>query len=227
MKTYKSILSLAALAIGLTCATSCDDDDYTIPYTRLDGSKIVVNNIQGVPNGVHIEYLSANIQGKRQKVVDTVKGFYDGENFVIELPGNIDPDLLIASQWNVGEFLSGFWPAVSSDPTAGVAHLADILAYNGDDIVGRVFLTDWAGTGDSYGNAFIYYHYADSEFTLSGNNLNVYQSPSFKPSYFYKSPTFKPGWNVYANINPSGEGVMTCTTDIPKGLNLQWRFEAW
>lgn len=220
--------------MAAACLMSCKGDDPVIrpplpaaPYTGLVGNKIVIKKIRKLPDGLHIDSLWAKIQGNRQKVVATATGYPDGNGFVMELPATFDEDQLIASQWNIGEFLSGFWPAVSSDPLAGVANLADIVAYDGESRVGRFYLSDWTGEGGSEGKAFIYYHYAEREFSLSGYNLNVYQSPGFQPSYFYSSAVFEPGWNAYANINPAGSGVVKCTTDIPGGLDLQWSFESW
>lgn len=227
MKTLKTVLFFIAFPIILVVLSSCNDDDDRVPppYTGLEGHRIIIHNIQYLPEDIEIEYLSAEIKGKSWSIISTVKGYPEGDYFVMELPANFDSDMLAPSQWKIKETGSGFWPAESSDPMAGVAGLGDILAYSGSEVVGSVVLSDWPGKGSSLNSTFIHYHYAEKAFSLSGNNLNVYGSKTFKASYRY-SISFEPGWNVYATINPSSSGgLMHQTTDIPENLNLQWRFD--
>lgn len=227
MKTHKIIVLCIAVLIGFAGVTSCNDDDVHYPYTGLEENRIIIHDIQNLPEGLEIDYLSAEIQGTEWSVISTVKGYREGNVFVMELPKSFDPDLLLPCQWKTGEIGSGYWPAKSSDPMAGIASLGDIIAYDADGVVGRVFLSDWDGGDDSLGNSFIHFHYAQTAFSLSGNNLNHHNSEMFKPSYVYYAD-FLPGWNVFANVNPSSDGgKIKCTTDVPDGLNLQWRFEKW
>lgn len=116
--------------------------------------------------------------------------------------------------------MAGYWPGKASDPDALVATLGDIVAYRGDEKVGRVYRSDWPGEGSSATKAFVYYQYADRPFEVTGSTT----------SYYYSDCSFVAGWNAFANINPATEGShgnIRCTTAGLDERELTWNFESW
>jgi hypothetical protein len=119
-----------------------------------------------------------------------------------------------------GGNMAGYWPGTASDPAALVATLGDFIAYRGDEKVGRIYRSDWSGEGSSASKAFVYYQYADRPFEVTGATT----------SYYYNDCSFVAGWNAFANINPSSEGLhgnIRCTTAGLDRLELTWNFESW
>lgn len=116
---------------------------------------------------------------------------------------------------------TGFWPAVTSDPAANIAALKDIIAYDGDKKVGRIYLSDWSGTGSKDGKMFVYFHYADRDFGLSGYNFTL--RPNGQKSFRYEA-LFKSGWNAYAQVKES-DNMSLYTTSLAADRKLYWLFE--
>jgi hypothetical protein len=209
--------------------SSCKEDDDLPPEPALPARyKIVITDIVDMPSDLTFDRIKADIIGESWKVIGSVEAPYEHGEAVLTLPIDFSADTLQQVE-QTKENKGGRWPATSSDPDALVASLSDLNAYAGDVKVGRAYLTDWPpGKGSSSaGKAFIYYHYADRPFTVSGENINLYGSKAFQPSYTY-SLEFKKGWNAYANINSAtpGQGLTSCTTTLPDETQLQWRFES-
>lgn len=143
-----------------------------------------------------------------------------GHVVALTLPVELsDADLCKVARDTYNDY-AGWWPAETvSDRTAKVAGLGDILAYRGDVCVGRLSVSDGSKT-------FVYFHYANRPFSLSGNNLH---RPDESDSYLYQA-SFKAGWNAYANISGQRFGAnasgMICTTELPAAATLDWQFEA-
>ena len=216
------------------CALSaCDDSDKyyglprDIPNTRLRENQVIISDIKGVPKGVVFDRVRAEISGVDHAVAMTVGAPYAHGWAALSLPWAVNPEVLanVTSDYEGNRYAtppvrpdySGFWPGTASDDGAKVAGLKDIFAYNGEEKVGRIYLTDWPGEGSSVGCSWVYFHYADRDYDLSG---------SYK-SYVY-SAAFKSGWNAYINKNKSssGNGAILCTTETDMAANLVWRFES-
>jgi hypothetical protein len=222
-------LSVFTILGFLLLVSGCDDDEnLSQDPAYLANNKITIADIVDIPPDLTFDRIKVNIQGVSWKIIASIEALYEHGEIVLTLPAGFSADDLQQVE-QTKENKGGRWPATSSDPDALVASLSDFNAYDGDVKVGRVFLTDWPpGKGSSSaGKAFIYYHYTDRPFTVSGQNINLYESKTFKPSYTY-SLQFKTGWNVYANINSvtPGEGLTSCTTALPDETQLQWRFES-
>jgi hypothetical protein len=224
---YFPFALLALVFSGLMSSCEEDDDDLPKGPAYLSENKIVIAGIVDVPPDVTFDRIKVDIKGVKWKVIASIEAPYEQGEIVLTLPAGISPDDLQQVEQTKGN-LGGYWPATLSDPDALVASLGDFFAYNGDVKAGRVYLTDWPGKGSSASKAFIYYHYADRPFTVSGQNLNLYGSKSFKPSYTY-SLQFETGWNVYARVNSAtpGDGLSAYTTTLPDETQLQWRFESY
>jgi hypothetical protein len=176
-----------------------------------------------VPHDRPFDNIRADVKGLDSGVIAVAGGGHVGDEMVIELPGGFASGELCKVARDSYNDYEGWWPASEvSDRSARVAGLGDIVAYSGDTPVGRLSLTDWDGTGDSTDKYFIYFHYSDRPFTLSGQNLT---RPGQSPSFTYDA-SFDAGWGVYANVSLGGSRNL-CTTAIPDGLPLRWRFERW
>jgi hypothetical protein len=231
---FLSVLPLSALLLSIA---GCKGDDDLPPEpilppepAYLAENTITITTIADLPPGLTFDKVKADIQGVKWKIIDSVEAPYVQGKIVLTLPAGFAPDDLQQVEQTKGN-LGGHWPATPSDPDTLVAKLGDLFAYSGEEKVGRIYLTDWSGKGSSSADkAFIYYHYADRPYAVSGQNLNLYGSKAFKPSYAY-SLDFRTGWNVYANINPSNPGesgsLISCTTTLPDETQLQWRFESY
>ncbi|MDR0658959.1 MAG: hypothetical protein LBG18_08540 [Mediterranea sp.] len=218
------VLSVSSLLL-LICG--CKEED-NLPQDPPDQAKneIVITDIANIPPDMTFDRIKVDIKGVRWKIIASVEAPYERGKVVLTLPADFSPDDLQPVE-RTKENMYGYWPAISSDPDALVASLGDFIAYDGDVKVGRVYLTDWQGKGfSSAGKAYIYYHYADRPFTVDGQNLNLYGSVMFMPSYTY-SLQFEAGWNIYANIKPANSGGLpvSCTTTLPDETQLHWRFE--
>lgn len=219
------LLTLLVLSFAwLMCGCKDDDDEPFPPYI------ITIANVAGVPSGVVFDKVVAEVTG--METITFVEATYIHGQAVLEVPSVFPSDKLQRVDWSDRSDKSklGHWPVVASDPNACVANLGDFFAYNGNERVGRIYLSDWSGSGATANKAFIYYHYTDRPFTLSGKNLPMVEgSAMFKPSFNY-SAQFKTGWNVYAKVNPANPGkdgnYVTCTTTIPD-TELVWRFESY
>ena len=223
---YRLLAALFFLS-SLSLLTGCSDDEdkgkeeeieKPAPIACLYENAITISDIDGIPDNVTFDKIKATISGTYWEVIETVETTYKQGSAVLALPATFSSEKLQPAD-RTDKDKYGYWPGVSSDPQAMVAALGDFIAYKGDTRVGRVFLSDWSRKGSSAGKAFIYYHFADRDYDLSGSNK----------SYYYNA-SFKKGWNAYANINPTSEetvGNILCTTSIPTETGLRWRFESW
>ncbi len=181
------------------------------------GPSITIAKINNIPANVTFDRVEANITGECWSNIGTVEAKYENGQAIIILPTDFTAEQLQIVDRRDNN-MCGHWPATSDNPDALVATLGDIIAYHGDDKVGRVYSTNWSGKGSSAGKAFVYYQYADRPFSLTGRNN----------SYYYSDCTFNKGWNGYVNINPASEdisGNIHCTTSIPN--DIFWNFESW
>lgn len=191
------------------------------PNTCLVNDEIIISDIAGIPEGVTFDKVKAEISGVDWEIIATVEAAYDGGEFVLRLPVDFaSGELCKVARDNVSDY-SGFWPAKTNNPGAKVAGLGDIFAYDNGEQVGRIYLSDWSGKGSTFEKLFIYYHYADQPFTLSGYNFTTGNN---RKTYLYEA-SFRQGWNAYANISQTEGGIVLCTTSIPVRAPLVWRFQ--
>lgn len=190
-------------------------------------STIVISDIEGIPDGVAFDRLVANISGVDWSVIATVEANYADGQATLILPTSFTAERLakVTSDYTGDVTVrpvkrpdySGFWPGKSSDDEAKVAGLGDIFAYDGDQRVGRVYLSGNVTEGAIVRPAFVYFHYTDRDYRLSG----------YHRSYIYGA-SFVTGWNAYANVNlqeESGVGTIRCTTDIDENADFAWKFD--
>lgn len=201
------------------CGKCYPEPQRSVPKACLIENEIIISGITGIPSGVTFDRVSANIQGANWSIIRTAEAPYEDGEAILPLLESFSPEeLMRAIRTDAGDY-KAFWRADSDTQGAMVAGVADIIAYDGDTKVGRIYLSDWEGSGSSLHKSFIYYHYADRPFTLSG----TYGSYTFEAS-------FKMGWNAYVNFNrseESGPGAVLCTTTVSETLPLEWRFESW
>ncbi|NDV63702.1 hypothetical protein D0T60_00285 [Bacteroides sp. 224] len=225
----KSLLSTLLMASFLMLS-GCKDDDKRLPDPQEEETgvtEIQIADIVGIPDYVSFNKVRVEIKGDCWDVIDVVEAPYiQGEPITLLLSAPSSSKLMRVLRSSDSDYCA-CWPisSLASNPDARVAELGDIIAYKDDFAVGRIYLTDWQdfSVGEKI---YIYYHYADRGFTLSGSNK----------SYTY-SADFKKGWNMYANIlfvdpapdplNPPPLRANRCTTVIPEGTGLHWRFEFW
>lgn len=213
----KTRLYAAAFVLATTFASCVTDDEPEIIIAR--PYEITISNITNIPEGVTFDKVRAEVSGVDWKTIAAVEAAYIGGKIVLTLPIDIPDEDLQQSIRSQATDIYGYWWAKSDNGNAKVAGLRDIIAYNGDQRVGRLQLTNWTGGGSATGISYIYYHYANEPFTLSG----TYMTYTFQAS-------FATGWNAYANTNlseESGQGAVLCTTTIPENAGLVWRFESW
>ncbi|WP_280746921.1 hypothetical protein [Parabacteroides sp. PF5-9] len=198
-----------------------DEDPETvisIPNTCLIENEIIISEIAGIPENVSFNKVKIEITGSCWEVIDLIEANYSEGVAIVSLPAHL-PEEKLQLVVRLNNNMCGFWDATSDNTDARVAALGDIIAYNNNEQVGRIYLSDWSGEGSAAHKSFVYYHYADRPFTLSGKNA----------TYNY-SASFKEGWNAYANINPAeshGPGGVFCTTTITEKTPLSWHFESW
>lgn len=195
-----------------------------------------------VPRDRVFDRVRADISGVDWQITGFVEADYTNGMATIELPETLPDESLSKAYRDTFSDYAGFWPVGVSqitDPEAKVAGLKDIIAYRGDERVGRIYLADRRG---STGSSFVYFHFADRPFILSGYNLTHPGRPPYpidpaepdKPedagksggdiSYRYVA-SFAAGWNAYVNI--SGVNYTTCTTVIFEDTDIRWYFETW
>ncbi len=217
-KTAK-IFILSVLLISLY---SCNHDEKENPpiYTAgLYNNNIKIENIVNIPNDVHFDRIRVKIIGECWKSIETLEFPYQNKEVNIILPTQFASNQLQKVD-RQDKDMCGYWPASSDNPLALVATLDDIIAYNGETKVGRIYLSNWGTELSTLKKIFINYQYASEPFILSGSNS----------SYFYSECSFEKGWNAFAHINPAIDndlGKARCTTAIPTEFNLRWFFESW
>lgn len=214
---HKSIFLIVSIGYILS-ACSSDNDTPIIPKASLSGHTITISDIIFPSENISFERVIAEIKGTCWEVISNVEAPYEEGEIILTLPKALPTNKLqVVEKTKTNP--CGHWPATSSNPKALVAGLGEIIAYLGEVKVGRLYLSDWTGETGAY-KTYIYYHYADRPFELTGNNS----------SYYYEEASFTKGWNAYANINPSApeqEGNVRCTTSFSDKLELHWRFEVW
>ena len=220
-------MSLLLGAIGFASGCNKDDDgpEPIIPFTG--SNQIVIHSITDIPKDVTFNKVKLEITGDGWQVIDNIEAAYRNGKFVLKLP-ELPSDKLQKAVRDDWTDYTGFWPAATDNPAAKVAKLGDVIAYNDDEIVGRLELTDWGGAGSTTGKSWIYYHYTDQDFTLSGYNYSNPKPDPFTgqpvPKSFKYEASFKKGWNAYANVNATGDGIVVVTAPVPAETALRWRF---
>lgn len=180
---------------------------------------LTISEVRNIPEGVSFDRLAAQITGVDWSLIATVEAPFEEEEATLGLPLEFPSEnLQVVDRRNNN--MAGYWPGIASDPAALVATLGDIVAYRGDEKVGRVYRSDWSGEESSATKAFVYYQYADRTFEVTGSTKSDY----------YSDCTFVAGWNAFANINPASEsshGNIRCTTAGLDERELAWNFESW
>lgn len=193
----------------------------TLAKCFADGD-VVVSNVWGIPENVTFDNIRAEVSGEDWRVITTLETGYSGGGAWLSLPESFSAgELMKAGRYNASDY-TGYWPAVTDDPAAKVAALKDINAYDGDKKVGRIYLSDWTGTGSKDGKMFVYFQYADRDFSLSGYNFTL--RPNGQKSFRYEA-SFKNGWNAYAQVKES-DNMSLFATSVPADHKLYWLFES-
>ena len=212
----------------LSACKKDDDDDPQEGYHNgfLVNNEIVVSNIGGIPGYVNISKVKAEITGVDWQVIEIIEASYGNGSITLSLPTEFSSEKLQKAVRDSWDDYTGYWPAQKTDdPQAKVARLNDIIAYNADNQkVGRIYLTDWPGEGSKLDRYYIYYQYADRNFTLSGYNLISPASDQYSYSY---ALSFKTGWNYYGELPQEIGGLTLCTTAVDQNTSLGWYFESW
>jgi len=211
---YFSALILMALCLSTGCSKDDDPIDIPTPNTCLKQNDIIISDIADIPEGVLIDQVKAEITGNCWDVIDVVEASYAEGTVTLSLPATFSTEKLQRVVRSDDKDYCAFWRASADNKDALVAGLGDIFAYSNNKRVGRIYLSDWTGQGSSLEKSFVYYHFADRDFTLSG----TYRT------YTYQA-TFRKGWNAYINTNilESDEGSVLCTTTIPEEKQFTWR----
>lgn len=205
--------------------SGCTDDeergkkDPIIYSAGLYENKIKIENILNVPEAVEFDKIRVVIRGEGWKNIDTLEFPNQHKEINLMLPTQFAWDQLQKVDRQNND-IWGYWPAISNNPSARVATLDDIIAYNGETKVGRIYLSNLPTELSSLKKIFIYYQYTTEPFSLTGSNS----------SYYYSECSFEKGWNAFAYINPAMDndlGKARCTTSIPSEFNLCWFFESW
>ena len=196
-----------------------EKESYTIYKAGLYENEIKIENILNIPEEVHFDKICVKIKGECWKNIETLEFPYHNEEVCLILPTQFTLEQLQKVD-RQNKDICGYWPATSNNPSALVATLDDIIAYNGEKKVGRIYLSNSATDLSSLKKIFIYYQYTNEPFTLIGSNS----------SFYYSECSFEKGWNAFAYINPEIDndlGKARCTTSIPIDFNLCWFFEPW
>ena len=221
---------LLALLAPVLLTAGCNDTqenegapDPTIPLPEPKPEPktypLVITDIRNLPPKTTFDRIAVQITGVDWSIIATVEAPYENGAATLALPLEFPAEQLQVADRRGGN-MAGYLPGTASDPAALVATLGDFIAYRGDEKVGRIYRSDWSGEGSSASKAFVYYQYADRPFEVTGATT----------SYYYSDCSFVAGWNAFANINPSSEGLhgnIRCTTAGLDRLELTWNFESW
>lgn len=214
--TFRS-LSLSFMSLLLTFCfimTGCSDDDENEPEVpKIPDYTITIKDIRDIPADFTFDKVRVKVQGVDWKTIRTLEFPYKDGQIVMALPVDfLSEELQKVDRRN--NDISGHWSGTSSDADALVASLGDFFVYDGEEKVGRLAITNWSGRGSSAEKAFVYYHFTDRPFSLTGSDK----------SFYYSNCSFIRGWNAYANINPSESSSQKVlrTTSIPEST-LFWR----
>ncbi len=215
----KIIWALAVAAAFSSCRK--DDIPRWEPVVTVNGG--MTGKVRGIPDGVFFDRISVEISGFDWQTIATIEAFVQDGTAQLILPTDFaEADLQPVDRGANGRNMEGYWPSVSSDPRARVATMRDeILAWDGDRRVGRIYLTDWSGdpTVSMLGKRFIGWQFADRPFVLDGFTGR-------NDAFTFRDCPFAQGWNAFAKINASRENIRI-STDIPADAALGWRFELW
>ncbi len=196
------------------------DPDNPFSNTWLFDNEVLISHIVGIPGNVTFDKVKVQISGKCWDIIQEVEAAYEDGKIILSLPTEFPAESLsqvVRSGDSSSEtYYCGFWPGTSDDTDALVAGLGDIIAYKGEQRVGMISLTDWSGEGSVVDKLFVFYHYADRPFKLSGSNA----------SYIYNA-SFKKGWNAYGHISQTEGGRTLCTTTIEEEALPVWYFKSW
>ncbi len=199
-----------------TPAEISPEDDPEVPTISVVNNEILISGIVGLPEKDFFDKVQVQISGSCWEIIEVIEAAYEDEKITLVLPSEFSAEQLSQVVRTHSTDYCGFWPATSDDTEALVAGLGDMIAYKGDQRVGILSLTDWSGEGSVAGKYFVYYHYADRSFTLSGSSS----------AYKYEA-TFEKGWNAYAQVSLTEEGTVLFTTSIPEEATLTWYFKSW
>lgn len=221
---FKSSCICLLLFSFLYLLCGCKDDDHPpvvtpIPNTCLVDNEILISDIAGIPEKVSFNKVIAEITGDCWEVITLVEADYKNGKITLSLPAEFPSEKLQKVVRSHASDYCACWPGTVDNSDALVAKLGDVFAYNDNEKVGRIYLSDWSGEGSSISKSFVSYHYTDRPFNLSG---------SFR-TYKYEA-SFKTGWNAYVNYNIDKDGddqSVLCTTSIPEETPLVWHFESY
>jgi hypothetical protein len=211
----KSFYLIAVLCLILAGCKKSDIPAAWGPVVGVNGEWL--GKVQGIPEGVTFDRIAVEVSGFDWQTIITVEAPVQKDTAILILPSSFaQSDLQPVDRGPAGKNMEGHWPSNASDPEALVATLREeIIAWQGDRKVGRVYLTGNPETDPLY----IGYQFADRPFVLNGftgrNNAFVFTDVAFSP-----------GWNLYAKLNASTSTVRI-KTDIQKDTEWVWRFEAW
>lgn len=205
--------------LWLLCACKNDEEQpiSVIPNTNLVNNEIIISNISDIPQNTKFNKVKVKITGTCWETIDNIETDYSNGKVILSLPAEFPTIKLQKALRSDNHDYCGCWYAQSNHTNARVAVLGDIIAYDNNKQVGRIYLTDWSGTGSALYKSFIYYCYADQPFSLTGSDR----------TYQYET-SFKKGWNAYAHVNQkeSDDKSVLCTTSIAKEKVLTWHFES-
>ena len=224
--TIRHLLLVSTILILVTCLFSCKDDDDTdlpnLPNTSLSANEITISDIAGIPANITFNKIKVEISGVDWETIGIIEAPFQNGEATLTLPTSFSAEKLMKVVRADRFDYTGFWYASTDNSNAKVAGLRDICAYNNDEKVGLLDLTDWPGEGSAEFKSHIYYHYTDQPYTLTapdGDNNNK--------GYKYNA-SFVAGWNAYAIINQSDRDIETdkptCSAPVSEEVSLTWRF---
>ena len=202
-----ALLLMGLLFTGCSKSNKVDLSSDT-PFT------ITITDIKNLPSDLKFNRVSADLIGYDWGIIGRVEA-PNAQVIKLRLPESFQKEQLQLVNRLNGD-LSGYWPASSTNTEARVATLGDIIAYDGDTAVGRLYLTSSTNPAKPNNTLFIKYQFASEAFELEGRNS----------SYTYKECLFVEGWNTFAHKNIN-ESYTVCTTLIPEDTELYWLFESW
>jgi hypothetical protein len=220
---------VACAALAMWGCTKTENVSWAPPVT------ITIKGVEGLPQGpivieglpegqLPFDGLRVDIVGGNWEVTGTVRAEFEDNNALLVLPARLDPERLCKVARDNADDYTGYWPASQvDDRNARVAGFKghEIIAVNGNTVVGRLYLSNWNGDPSTRGELYnIRFHYSDRPFTLGGTNI---RPPGTQASFRYEA-SFGTGWSVYANVTSQGWANL-CTTAIPAGTTMRWRFE--
>lgn len=225
-KSFIILQFILVLSITFTvCSCSKEEEEKEeekIPHyvAGLYQNQLKIDQVLNIPDEVSFDKIKVKLTGKCWSSIDEVETTFHNGEAILTFPTSFAAEQLQVVDRKEDDFC-GFWPATSDNPSARVSALKDIIAYQGEKKVGRLYLSNQATDLVAAKKIFIHYQYTNEPFVLKGQNK----------SYLYKDCSFHKGWNAYATINTflaNGEAEQAlCTTIIPADYTLRWFFESW